>query len=313
MPNHNRFIGLVLVAASLTCAAYAQVDLSVTTSEFGPFNNTTCSQYSPQYANLSTFPSGAIAACVNSITIWVTNKGTAATAGPAGAPVVVVESIVPVSPRDATVLAANGYCGFSGGCSSLGSPAADGWNCAAGQGTLNCSRSDVLQPGQSYPPIVIRALIENYNPGLRSLNSLTSVAGGTGGPSNLVETDASDNTRSEYDISFPSAVALPKVTVTVHSVPEGRVLLVDGSFVTTPRTYIWTAGDFHSIEADAGGVPFPGNVPWTFNNFSTGGVITTVRTNTLFSQFPPNVIPGLAFYEHVTAIFTRNPVGPQPQ
>ncbi len=308
MSHFDRFIKLTLVVTGLICAAQAQVNLSITATESGSFSNTNCSQYSPQFNNPTVFPDIAVAACVNTITLWVTNKGTAPTAGLGGAPVVVNENLVPASPKKATVLATNGYCPFPGGCTSLGSTAPDGWNCVVGQGTVSCSRTDVLVPGQSYPPIVIRALVEDFNSGIHSLNSVTSVAGGVGGLSGLTETDQSDNFAFETGVNFPPTFPWQKALVTVHSVPEGLLVMVDGTLVRTPRAYLWNVGDFHSIEGDYNGVPFPGNAPWVLSSFSTGGIVTSIKTNTVFSTFPSNVVPGKVFYEQVTAVFTKPPV-----
>ena len=64
--------------------------------------------------------------------------------------------------------------GFTGGYTMSGS----GWNCPSSQSP--CTRSDVLAPGASYPPITV---VANYTPGSSVLNT-GSVSGG-GQPTNV--------------------------------------------------------------------------------------------------------------------------------
>src|SRR5438270_1443159 len=170
----------IALTAALFCSAMpvqAQVNLSITKAQSGDFragatNPSTpqffCSDISPQFSNALFYggpPSPATIPnnCVNTITIWVVNKGTAATAGPGGNAVVVTELLSPEQPKSSTVLSTNGYCAFPAGCSTgvvnLGgtpTPPANGWACLVSQGRVTCARNDALPAGRSYPPIVIR-------------------------------------------------------------------------------------------------------------------------------------------------------------
>jgi hypothetical protein len=305
------FLGLAVI---LTCSpsAQAQVDLAIVQADAGNFlagAPNTCSPFSPQFSNSDTYV-GPIGTCVSTVTLWVVNKG-ASTAGPAGNPIVVTDALTPVQPKGSTILSANGFCAFPGGCANLGgapAPAANGWNCNVTQGNISCNRNDVLAAGQVFPPIVIRVTREDFSP-LSAFSDVATVSGGIGGPGNLTELNPADNTVISTPLPWPPNPLLPFLFagsfVTVHSVPEGLSVRIDGSWVTTPHTDFWLIGQTHSIDPDEGGTPFPGNAPWIFSAFSTGGLTLSVHNNVVFSTFPPNLSATGTWYEQVTAIYHK--------
>jgi len=174
-----------------------------------------------------------------------------------------------------------------------------------------CSRNDALAPGATYPPITIRFTREDFSPG-SAYNDVVTVQGGTGGTPPVTETDTSDNV-------LIGAIGAPvnfRQTggefVTIHSVPEGLPVMVDGQVVPTPHTEFWSYGSPHTIDAVfVNGGPFPGSGPWTFLGFTTGGVsvITPSSSPTTLNVTANNAttIAGVADgpYGEISVRYTR--------
>jgi len=332
---------ILRLAAGVACIALpagAQVNLSITEADNGGFQVAAtppndpnpdgialgCSLNSPQFANLNTFPSGSTnAACIQTATIWVVNKGTAATSGQ----VAVNAALSPVQPKGSTVLATNGYCAFPGGCSAVGSNTANGWACIVTQGNVNCNRSDSLAAGGTYPAIVIRFLREDFSPP-STWNDLVTVSGGLDG--GLTETDPTDNQLVTAPLAWQiiGQSNIPQTErasangryVTIHSVPEGLLVAVDGSLVKTPHTDFWLSGSTHSVDGDANGVPWgtpfgqtgsSPNLPWLLNSPTPViGSITGTKKDTgipsvIWSTLPPDVITGTVNYEAITFLYHK--------
>ncbi len=287
-----------------TITAQAQVDLAITQSDAGVFAagpSANCSAMSPQYTNIPDFARSGN--CVQTKRIWVTNLGTAATNGV----VTVRDFMTPEQPKGSTVLSTNGYCAqFQFGC-AIAPQAANGWACVVFQGSLSCSRSDSLAPGKSYSPIVVKLLREDYSP-LICFNDLANVSGGTDG--GLVDTNLANNTSFDDSISWPLNPPLGRretgITdaVTVHSVPEGLGVSVDGSLYKTPHTFYWKLGELHTILVDNNGVPWPGNEGWSPVLVSTDGVGISLKNSQVWWSFPI-VAAGLTPYEQITVVYTK--------
>ncbi len=286
----------VLALSILTAGlAQAQVDLAITQAEAGWFEaGAGCSHYSPQFSNDSVY-SGPVE-CVASKRIWVTNKGTAASQGT----VTVRDFMNPEQPKGTTVVAVNGYCAFPGGCGVFNQNA-NGWSCSVAQGSVSCTRSDSLPVGSTYPPIVVRLIREDFSP-LLCFNDLAIVSGGTSG--GLVDTNLGNNTVFDDSISWPLNLAFGFSAVTIHTVPEGQVVSVDGSLHRTPHTFFWRSGELHSVVGDNNGAPWPGNEGLKLTNVSVTGALTQVQNNRVFWQFPI-VAAGVTPYEQLTFIYTQ--------
>lgn len=92
--------------------------------------------------------------------------------------------------------------------------------------------------------------------------------------------------------------------VTVHSVPEGLVVSVDGSLYKTPHTFYWKLGELHTVLVDNNGAPWPGNEGWTPVLVAYDGVTVSVKNSQVLWSFPI-VAAGLTPYEQLTAVFTK--------
>jgi len=302
-------VALAAVLGFAAIPAHAQPSLAITEAQSGFFRagndlvppTVLCSDFSPQFsnsaaygmavngtANGSALVNAAPGSCVNTVILWVTNKGTAPTVGT----VVVTLALSPVMPKGSTVITTNGYCPFPGGqfgptfvagCANAGGTVpAGGWNCSVTQGNVSCNRADALAAGATYPPITVRFTREDYSPG-SAWDDLATVTGGGSGPA--VVAGNSDNFRIS-DANAACATGTPTVQcygeyVTIHSVPEGLPVMVDGQVVPTPHTEFWSYQSPHVIDAVfPNGGPFPGSGPWTnFLGFTTGQVTTVTPSS----------------------------------
>jgi hypothetical protein len=278
---------MIALAAVLGCAAMpaqAQPSLAITEAQSGFFRGgsdlvpptSLCSNFSPQFSNalaygVGSFVGGSVqnlapSTCVSTIILWVTNKGNAPTVGP----VVVTDALSPVMPKGSTVITTNGFCAFPGaqvgptfvaGCANAGGAvAAGGWTCNVTQGNVACNRADALAAGATYPAITIRFTREDYSPGSAWDHVATVAGGGSASASVAGESVNFRQTGGEY--------------VTIHSVPEGLPVMVDGQVVPTPHTEFWAYQSPHVIDAVyPNDGPLVGSGPWTtFLGFTTGNV-----------------------------------------
>jgi hypothetical protein len=298
----RRVLSLAVILAISAIAALAAPNLSLTVAGAGTFTSLpvqTCSLFSPQFTNQTSWKGPA--ACVDTITIWVFNGG----ADPTDGSLVTVSNVFPVgSSKSGTVLAVGGFCAFgAGNCGSI-TTTSNGWNCGAAQGSSSCTRSDVLAPGQSYPPIVIKVLIEDaFDNHLTEYDDVATVSGGGSGSSTKF-TDFSDA------ISFAGQIP-GYVEVVVHTVPEGLTLSVDGVEVNTDTTghaFSWQVGSIHTIlTSDPTGVLV--NPGYTAAGSSIGGLATNLFVPTpppfiLWITAPDYQVTG-SFRDQFTAIFTK--------
>ncbi len=347
-------LALAVILACVAVPAQAQGDLAITVSSNGFFeapttfpSSVSCSKFSPQFVNeiqtpanqwpfTSSHPAPTItSSCIDTKTIWVENKGTVATS----APVTVTDLLTPEQPKGSTVLTTNGYCAFealgslSGTIWCLGDSrvfgattnkiAANGWTCTVTQGKVSCTRSDVLLPGATYPPISIKLLREDFSP-LNCFNELAFVQGG-----GFVDIDPSNNSQFDDFISSSlnsNGLLNTNNLVTINSVPQGRKVRVDGSVITTPHSYYWGFATQHSVEGEDNpghdavcqapipgtGTAIPGNEGYTVIGYSTGGLIASGASGAGCTQPTsftlPNFIAGAAgnqFYEHITVRYKQ--------
>jgi hypothetical protein len=268
-------VAVILAISAAAALAATPANLSLTVAGAGTFISRypvqACSIFSPEFTNQTSWKGPS--SCVNTITIWAFNNG-----GDTDGTPVTVTNVFPVgSSKAGTVLAVNGFCAFgAGNCGSI-TVAAGGWTCSVTQGSVSCTRTDVLPAGRTYPPIVIKVLIEDaFDPHLTEFDDAATVSGG-GSASASKFTDFSDA------ISF-GGPPQGYVEVVVHTVPEGLTLSVDGVDVSTPHAYSWQIGSIHTIltEDPAGNLLNPGFTA-VASNF--GGLVTN-----LFVPPPPPFI-----------------------
>ena len=292
------FVAVILALSAI--AAVAAPSLSLTVAGSGTFTENpalACSTFSPQFANQTSWigPAG----CIDTITIWVFNSPPASGPGdPTDGSLVTVTNTFPVgSSKAATVIAANNFCTFGpGNCGNVpGNPSGitPGWDCKpTPQGSVTCTRSDVLKAGNSYSPIFIKVLVEDaFDNHLTEYDNLTTVSGGGSVTSNCPPIPNSFSPTTCKFTDFSGAVSVLDRTgvieVTFHTVPEGLFLVVDGVKVTGgDRPEFWQIGSFHTIQTDdPPGTPL--NAGYQVVATNTGGLVTNL--------FVPNPPPFILF------------------
>jgi hypothetical protein len=295
-------VGIILAISAVAALAVPQAgppaSLSLTVAGAGTFTSLpvqVCSLFSPQFTNQTSWKGPGL--CVDTITIWVFNGG----ADPTDGTPVTVSNTFPVgSSKAGTVLAANGFCAFAS-CGTI-AVAANGWNCSSTQGSASCTRSDVLAAGHSYPPIVLKVLVEDaFNAHLTEYDDAATVSGGGSGA-------ASKFTDFSGAVSFPG-LAGGFIEVDVHTVPEGLTLVVDGVRVTAgDKPVFWQIGSVHTIQTDdPPGVPL--NPGFTLVATNLGGLLTNGfvvgPTGFLVLVTPPEFFVGGVTHDQFTAIYTK--------
>jgi putative Ig domain-containing protein/IPT/TIG domain-containing protein/VCBS repeat protein/fibronectin type III domain protein len=106
-----------------------------------------------------------------------------------------------------------------------------GWSCSVAP--LTCSRSDVLAPGASYPPITLTVNVASDAPG-----TVTNTATVIGIDTNIANDTATDPTT----IVLPGASATPTFVQRNYAVPQSSL-----SSVTVSFTAAQTAGDLNVV------------------------------------------------------------------
>jgi len=322
-------LGLAAGIAAIALPATAQVDLSVTEADSGslqvaaqPGNNgfpvaLGCSLSSPQFSNTATY-SGA-SGCIQTATIWISNVG--ATPTPVPGLITVKIELSPVQPKGSTVLAANGYCAYTA-CGGNLAVTAGIWACnGAVQGVVTCTTGASISPSANAGPIVIKYTREDFSPPSTWSDRVTvsgTVIFTTGDPN----TRTFENAPLAWNIIQQSTFPTDGRYVTIHSVPEGLLVAVDGALVRTPHTDYWQAGSTHSVDGDAGngvawglpfgqaGTQFP-NFPYVLNNVVpviasiTGTKKDTGIPSVIWSTLPPDVITGTTNYEAITFLYHK--------
>jgi hypothetical protein len=297
----TRRVLFVAVILAISAIAAAPPNLSLTVAGAGTFTSLpvpTCSLFSPQFTNQTSWKGPA--ACVDTITIWVFNGG-----GDTDGSLVTVSNVFPVgSSKSGTVLAAGDKCAFGpGNCGGVTTPS-NGWNCSIAQGSVSCTRTDVLKAGNSYPPLVIKVLIEDaFNNHLTEYDDVATVSGGGSGSASKF-TDFSDA------ISFAGQLS-GYVEVVVHTVPEGLTLSVDGVEVNTDTTghaFSWQVGSIHTISTDdpTGVAVNPGYTLAGTNlgGLGTNGFLVGPTGFLLWITPPQDIVLGVT-RDQFTAIFTK--------
>jgi hypothetical protein len=298
---------ILAMSAVAALAAGPPPNLSLTVAGAGVFVSRypvqACSIFSPEFTNQTSWKGPG--ACVNTITIWAFNNGGDTDGSP-----VTVTNVFPVgSSKAGTVLAVNGFCAFgAGNCGAIGgNPAGtpNGWTCSVAQGSVSCTRTDVLLAGRTYPPIVIKVLIEDvFDSHLTEFDDVATVSGGGSGSASKF-TDFSDA------ISF-GGFPQGYVEVVVHTVPEGLLLVVDGVEVSTDSTghaFSWQIGSIHTITTEAPpGTPVnPGftNVASNFGGLVTNLFVPTPPPFILLITQPDYQVATTSIRDQFTAIFTK--------
>jgi hypothetical protein len=298
----RRVLSVAVILAMSAIAAMAAPNLSLTVAGSGTFTSAypvqMCSIFSPQFTNQTAWkgPSG----CVDTITIWAFNNGPDPTDGSP----VTVTNVFPVgSSKAGTVLAAPGFCVFGAGNCGNVTVAANGWNCTATQGSASCTRTDVLAAGRSYPPIVLKVLIEDgFDPHLTEFDDVATVSGGG---------SAAASKFTDFSGAVSGAGIVPGVIeIDLHTVPEGLTLVVDGVRVTAgDRPVFWQIGSVHTIQTDdPPGVPL--NPGYTLVAINTGGLLTNQFVPApppfIFLVNPPEyVVANGSTHDQFTAIYTK--------
>ncbi|MEC4802921.1 MAG: hypothetical protein SAJ12_02380 [Jaaginema sp. PMC 1079.18] len=198
--------------------------------------------------------------------ITVTNKGTQPTDGS----LVTVTDTLPTGPPGLTPTGANGT----------------GWNCTVTGQTVECTRSDVLQPGSSYPPITL-AVTVNGAVGSNITNTSTVSGGGDNNPNN------------NSDIEDVVVIGLTDPDLTVAKQVDPNAPLVPGGV----GNYILTVTNSGPGSTTAP-VRVIDNLPsgLTLNGSATGNgwtctvasrTITCTRNDALASgqSYPPITVP----------------------
>ncbi len=126
------------------------------------------------------------------------------------------------------------------------------WTCTLS--TLTCTRSDVLAPGASYPPITVSVWVNANAPA--QVTNLATVSGGG-------ELNTSNDSASDVTLVYQTV----QITITAGPYP-GLDVIVDGSMVPAPHTLTWYVGSTHTIGAAAT------QGPHTFLSWSDGGAIS---------------------------------------
>jgi hypothetical protein len=292
-------VAIILAISAVAALAATPANLSLTVAGAGTFFSLpvqACSFFSPQFTNQTSWKGPGL--CVDTITIWVFNGG----GDTDGTPVTVTNTFPVGSSKAGTVLAANGFCAFgAGNCGNI-TVAAGGWNCSATQGKASCTRTDVLAAGHSYPPIVLKVLVEDaFNAHLTEYDDVATVSGGG-------SASASKFTDFSGAVSFPG-LAGGVIEVDVHTVPEGLTLVVDGVRVTAgDRPIFWRIGSIHTIQTDdPPGVPL--NPGFTLVGTNLGGLLTNVfgigpTGFFIFVASPDVAVTGIT-HDQFTAIYTK--------
>ena len=139
---------------------------------------------------------------------------------------------------------------------SLVSMSGTGWDCGVGALFGRCARSDVLQPGSSYPPLTVTANVA-ANASSPLVNSVTLSGGGS------ITSTASD-----------SALVGWFSNVTIQTSPEGLQFTVDGgSPQIAPQTLSLSTGS-HTIAVNATQAGAPGT-QYVFAQWSDGTLTPT--------------------------------------
>ena len=143
------------------------------------------------------------------------------------------------------------------------------WNCPPGGST--CTRSDLLSPGSSYPPITVLVNVAASAPS-QITNQVSLVGGGS------VWASASETT------NVLSSDLPPTVPITLNTSPAGQNLIVDGT-IMAPQTFNWTVGSEHSVSAPASQAG--SGTRYFLANWSDGGaqshMITVPATATTYT------------------------------
>ena len=153
-----------------------------------------------------------------------------------------------------------------------------GWTCVLA--TLTCTRSDVLAPNASYPPITLGVTISGTAPA--TVTNIATVSGG--GQLNTANDTSSDLT-----------LITQLTSINVSTSPLPLSFDVDGVSYSAPQTFRWIPGSSHVIGTTTPQIA--NGLPYVFRNWSDSGAIrhgvTTPSTATIYSAqfgFPPIVI-----------------------
>jgi len=135
-----------------------------------------------------------------------------------------------------TVLSANGFTAAAG---NIAPGTANGWTCAVFRNVVTCTRSDVLAPGKTYPAITLSVLVESAFPVPPELNLLSTVSGGG---------MLGQNQAFDVIVAFPGNLLPGTATrLTVHTVPEGLGMNVDGVLNPTPHSFFYRLDTVHTF------------------------------------------------------------------
>lgn len=250
--SHLLFTMLVFAGA-----AQAQ-NLTLTAAESGNFLVDNCSAVSPKYVNypllrvdpstgLKTLISSVPSRCVSLVQLFVKNKDLTTPSGP----VTLTDTIETQEPKGGTIL--NG--GVGGGLTF----SQNGYTCniAPYMNSVTCTHAP-LAPGEE-ADLSLNVLMEDFWGPMGGgtsvgLNNTAVVSGG-------LDTDPTDNARFDsiayrapLEDGLPLNPRVPRVLFTVHTVPEGQTVNVDGSVVTTPHTFAYES-DFDLVHTFSGGSP----------------------------------------------------------
>ncbi len=293
----RRVLLVAVILAMSAIAAMAAPNLSLTVAGQGTFTSLpvkVCSLFSPQFTNQTSWKGPGV--CVDTITIWAFNNGPDDTDG---TPVTVSNTFPVGLSKAGTVLAANGFCVFGAGNCGGVTVAPNGWNCSATLGSASCTRTDVLAAGHSYPPIVLKVLVEDaFTAHLTEYDDVATVSGGG---------SAATSKFTDFSGAVSGAGQVPCVIeVDVHTVPEGLTLVVDGVRVTAgDRPIFWQVGSIHTIQTDdPPGVPL--NPGFTLRAINVGGLLTNIfgPRNTVLVNPPEGVVTGIT-HDQFTAIYSK--------
>jgi uncharacterized protein (TIGR03437 family) len=193
-----------------------------------------------------------VAGQTGTYTIVVSN---ALSAGPTTAPVTVTDSM----PTGLTAVSATG----------------DGWACTVGA-TVTCTRSDVLAPGASYPPITLTVNIDPNPP-----SSVTNIATASGGGDNTPNVNPPNPT----PINGPADLSIIKTrnTTLTPGQPATYTIVVSNAANAGPTTGTVTVSDTLPPGLTAVSASGPG---WTC---TTGPTVTCTRSDVLApgASYPP--------------------------